>query len=537
MYGESEVVKSRHKKSELEDFFVAVSAVLTILQMFDASFETPAFFSTSLLIIWMIYDKVPWLLNRRFSDKKRAFTNNLWLRMGLVVFPFAMFLLFTLNIYFGFFLLPESLLGINGLDIGHSIFGIIALVFVSIYYFSWRLWKYPKLAKQLWKMTSWTETEFEKEQITAERSRVYSLTSKYLGPGIVPMAVCTLLFLGWLVLSIIDVLMVGLLLFWLFSDLIRRQILRARHRGRKTVLEKWDDLGRDLLWKAFARAGIASLDSVLDTIMLIFAFMIIVLLAMIGWSAFIGVIILLNGWYILFVLFQIGLRSSARVRIQAGRQNLDEASFVSLPRGTDLIMCFSYVMIVALSLSVVFPLGESFRFLYMFVAIILNVGALATILYWWKTQDDKRLRLSVKNQQERIRLSRDLLRDRYRLYATVFFLGLPVVAASGVISGLVLWSGIVGGLTLLCFGTDFRKRVQRQKAGVYASLLTAYVGTGIFMILGTAMYALPELKTFLVLTGVLFIVLLVIYWVAIFRVKRRWKWNDHENSSCLGGRN
>ena len=508
-------------KNEVKDFFVAVSVAFTILQVFDSSFEIPAFILGSLSILWLIYDKIPGLLNRRFSDEDKAFAKDFWLRCGLVFFSFAMFASFALNLYLGRFLLPRSLLGIASLELDLSIFGIIVLVFVSIYYFSWRLWKYEDLAEQLWKMTSWTETEFEKEKATAERSKLYSLISKYLGPGVVPMAVCVLLFMGWLVLFITDFFMIGLLLLWLFRDLLGYHT-SSKH-GWKNVLHRWDGLMEDLVWKVFARAGIASLDSVLDAIMIILGFMIIVLSAMIGWSTFIGVMVFFDGWYILFVLFQIGLRSSARVRIKEGVQSLDESSFVSLPQSTDLILFSSYLMISTFSLSAFFQISEFFTISYMFVSIALNVWALVTIILWLK-QPEKRCRFSNKKQEEKLKLKNDLLRDRYRLYATIFFLGLPIVAAAGVFSALVLWIGVVSGLILACFDADFRKKIQREKAGVYASLLTAYMGTSVFMILGAAMYGLPELKTFLIPVGGFFTILLVVYWLAIFRIKRRWKW-------------
>jgi len=506
-------------KNEIEDFFVAVTVALIILQLFISSLEVPAFAFDSALVIWLIYDKIPRLLNRRFSDKDRAFSSDIWLRLGLLFFPFTMFLLFALNRYLGYFLLPKSLHGVNTLELEHSVFGIVALVFVSIYYFSWYLWKHPDLAEQLWKMTSWTKTEFKKEKATAKRSRLYSFVSKYLGPGIVPMAVCTLLFMGWLVLTINDLLMVGLLLLWLFNNILRQLSVRG-------VLGKWDNLvERDFVWKAVTKAGIASLDNVLDAIMIILGFMIIVLLAMIGWSTFIGVIFFFNGWYVLVVLFLIGLRSSARVRIIDGMRSLDETSFVSIPRRTDLILLSSYIMISVFSLSAFIILGELFKVSYVFVSIALNICALVITIKWLTDKEDKRYRLWEKKEEERIKLKKDLLRDRYRLYVTIFFLGLPIVAAAGVFSALVVWIGVISGVILLCFDADFRKKVQKQKAWVYASLLTLYMGTGIFMVLGAAMYGLPELKTFLVPAGVLFTILLAVYWLAIFRIKRRWKWN------------
>jgi len=261
----------------------------------------------------------------------------------------------------------------------------------------------------------------------------------------------------------------------------------------------------------------------MDAIMIILGFVIIVLLATINWSTFIGVMLFLNGWYILFILFAIGLRSSARVRIKERMQSLNESSFASMPLHVDLILFSSYLMISAFSLSVFIQVDELFTVGYVLVSIALNVWALATII-WWLKKKEKRYRLSEKKKEEKLKLAKDLLRDRFRLYATIFFLGLPIVAAAGVLTALVLWIGVVSGLILACFDADFRKRIQKQKAGVYASLLTAYMGTSIFMILGAAMYGLPELKTFLIPVGALFTLLLAVYWVAIYRIKRRWRW-------------
>lgn len=508
-------------KIEVEGFLIAVSVTLTILQNFNNSLEMPAFIIGSLLVAWLIYDKIPRLLNRRLSDENKAFTTDVWLRFGLLFFSSAMFMLFVLNIYFGYFILPESLLGINALELTHSVYGAIALVFISIYYFSWWLWKYPDLARQLWKMTTWTETEFKKEKATAERSKLYSLISKYLGPGVVPMAICVLLFMGWLVLSIVDLLMIGLLLLWLFNNILKQLPL-------KFALRKWDVLtGRDLVWKAVTRAGIASLDSVMDSILIILGFMIIVLLATISWSGFIVVLVFFNGWFILFMLFAIGLRSSARTRVRRGDQKIEESSYISMPSFKDLLLFCSLVMISLFSIIVWFQLTE-FASAVGCAAIALNVCTLIMTIRWLRPKKDKRRALrcrpSEHNEEERKRLKRDLLRDRYRLYTTSLILGLPIVAAAKTFSAVVVWTGIVGGVIFLCFDADFRKKVQKQEAWVYASLLTGYMGTGIAVILGAAMYGLPELTTFLVPLGLMFIVLLVVYWLAIYRIKRRWKW-------------
>jgi hypothetical protein len=170
------------------------------------------------------------------------------------------------------------------------------------------------------------------------------------------------------------------------------------------------------------------------------------------------------------------------------------------------------------------PVEASFTISYVLISIALNVWALITILLWLK-RPERRHQLSEKTAEERLELGRDLQSDRYRLYATIFFLGIPIVAASNSLAALVVWVGMVGGVIFICFDADFRARIQRQKAGVYATLLTLYMGTGIFIILGTAMYGYPELRTFLIPAGILFIILLITYWLAIFRIKRRWKWN------------
>lgn len=63
-------------KIEVEDFLIAVSVTLTILQNFNNSLEMPAFIIGSLLVAWLIYDKIPRLLNRRLSDENKAFTTD-----------------------------------------------------------------------------------------------------------------------------------------------------------------------------------------------------------------------------------------------------------------------------------------------------------------------------------------------------------------------------------------------------------------------------------------------------------------------------
>jgi hypothetical protein len=504
-------------KNEVEDLLILVYVTLRILQEFNSFVEIPAFILNSVLILWLIYDKVPSSLNRRFSDENKAFTHDHYLKLGLAFFSSAMFTLFALNLQIGHFLLPKSLLGINTLDLIYSIFGMVLLVFISIYYFSWRLWKYPSLAHQLWRNTCWTDTEYKKEVDTSEKSRLYSLVSKYLAPGVIPMAVSAFLFMGWLVLSAIDLIMIGFLLLWLTRNIISRTRLAA-------TFFKWKALDENFIWNVITRVGIAGHSGVIEAIMIIFGFLIIVSLAAMGWIMFIGIMIFFNGWYILFVLFQIGLRSSARIRISEHRANFRETTIKSLPRFVDFILLWSFAMICAFSLRLYFQLSETFEFTFACFSILLNLNALISVIFWLKKQEKKHLS-SEKTDEELLKIRKDLTRDRYRLYSIVFFLGVPLVAAAGSFSSLVLWSGLVGGLIFLCFGEEFRRRIQRKKAAVYASLLTAYMGSGIFLILVAAMYGLPELKTLLTQLGALFTVLLGVYWIAIFRTKRRWKWN------------
>jgi len=67
--------KMSPSKSEVEHFFVAVSATLTILQLFNSSLEMPASVLGSSLVMWLIYDKIPRLPNRRFSDANHQYIN------------------------------------------------------------------------------------------------------------------------------------------------------------------------------------------------------------------------------------------------------------------------------------------------------------------------------------------------------------------------------------------------------------------------------------------------------------------------------
>lgn len=504
-------------KNEVEDFFIVTYIVFRILQEFNSSVEILAFILDSALILWLIYDKIPPSLNRRFADENKAFTQDHWLRLGLLFFSSVMFAFFALNLYLGHFLLPKSLLGINTLELAHSIFGIVLFIFIAIYFFSWQLWKYPTLAHQLWRKICWTDTEYKKEVETSEKSRLYSLVSKYLGPGVIPMAISAFLFLSWLVLSVIEPLMIGFLLVWLMRNIFSRTRLAA-------AFSRWKVIDEDFMWDAVTKVGIAGHSGVIEAILIIVGFVIIVFLAVMGWSTFIGIMLFFNGWYILLVLFQIGLRSNARIRIYERRADPKEVTIRSLPRFVDVILLWSFAMIVTFSLGVFFQLGETFQFVFVCSSIPLNLSALATVVYWLKKQE-RLHRFSEKTNEEILKLRKDLFRDRYRLYSIVFFPGVPIVAAAGSFSSLVLWSGLIGGLVFLSFDEEFRRRIRRKRAGIYASLLTAYLGLGILFVLGAAIYGLPELKTLLTQLGVFFAILLAIYWAAVYRTKRRWKWN------------
>jgi len=257
--------------------------------------------------------------------------------------------------------------------------------------------------------------------------------------------------------------------------------------------------------------------------MIVLGSVIVVFLAVNDRSTFVGVIVFLNGWYILFTLFQIGLRSSVRISIGEQSVKLEEAIVKSLPRFGDLVLLWSFGTISAFSWVIYAGFSETYVAFLTALSIPLNCVALATVAYWL-TKQEKKHRLSEKTCEKALEIREDLMRDKYRLYATVFFLGIPIVAAAGSFSALVFWTGLISGLIILSFNEEFRKRVQRKRAGVYASLLTAYLGLAIFTILGAAGYGLPQLGTLLTQIGLFFVVLLAIYWAAVFRLKRRWKW-------------
>jgi len=516
---DSKVERMLGGKREAEDFFILVYVVLRILQEFNSSVEIPAFILGSALILWLIYDKIPPSLNRRFPNESRAFTQDLLLKLGLMFFSSSMYTLFALNLNLGYSLLPSSLHGINTLDLTSSFFGWVLLIYISIHYFSWRLWKYPNLAHMLWRIGG-TYTEYKKEVERSKKSRLYSIISRYFNPGVIPMAVSALLFFGWLVLSLIDLLMIGFLLIWFIRNLVSGTRLAD-------AFSRWKAIDEGFIWDAITRVGIAGqVSSVFDAVMIFLGFIGIVFPSLMGWSAFIGVMIFFNGWYILFILFQIGLRSIARIRIDKRRRNLEKVTIKSLPKYVDTILLWSFAMMCTFSLAAYlrFHSNKTFAFIFVCLSILLNLSALSTVVYWLKKQE-RQHRLSEKTDEEILKIHRDLVRDRYRLYSIVFFPGIPVVAAVGSFSSFVFWSGLVGGLVFLGFHDDFRRRVQRKKAGVYASLLTAYMGTGIFIFLGGAVHLMPELKIFTIQVGVLLTVILAIYWLAIFTTKRRWKWN------------
>ena len=126
-----------NSKKYAENCLIIASVILTIASLLYDPIEIVAIPIDWFLISLLFYTKIPSKLDSYFQTT--IFKKDLSIRLGLVFFPAIMFFLFLLSDPFGFFLLPKALENLNILDFSVSVLGTIAMVFISIICFSWRV--------------------------------------------------------------------------------------------------------------------------------------------------------------------------------------------------------------------------------------------------------------------------------------------------------------------------------------------------------------------------------------------------------------
>jgi len=492
----------------LEDFLIVTSIILTVTALFHNVLEVVDFFADWLIISLFFYLKIPSRLDSYF--RTTAFRDDLSIRSGLIFFPALIFFLFLLGVPFGFFLLPENLKHFSIFDVSTSILAVLALVFLSIFYFSWRVWNCSDvdLAKRLWRKTCESDEEFEGDFTLSKRSKIDSFFSRLVSPGAVPMAVCVFLFFATCVLLIIDFLLVILLIFWLgynvFYEVGQRSTSFQRRSG--FAYEFFKNIDRVLAWESLLQSGLVGrMEGIIEVIIMMGCFLMLIPLSVLSLEGFIVMFGFLCQWYVLIVLVQVARRT--RYRRKTSRSKKPPPS---LPKFSNIVLPSCLTLLVVFSLGGYLNLVESQDFVMIFtvLSLTLNISAIVSIALWARTQETK-IRDPIKH----------LGKDRYRLYGIFYSLGLLIALAGKSLQGVIFWTSLSGALILLTTQDSIRTRFRRSDPKIYATLTTLHLAVGIYIILGTAIYFFPELSFLMLTVAILCGVLLLLMWLQTFRIR------------------
>jgi len=491
------------------DSLIVISIVLTVASLFYNAFEIVDFFVDWLIISLFFYAKISSRLNSNF--RTTMFRDDLSIRLGIVFFPALMFLVFLLSVPFGFFLLPEGLKHVTVLSVTASILGAIAFVFVSIVYFSWRVWNCSdaELAMRLWRKACESDEDFERDLALSKRSRIDNFFSRLVSPGVVPMAVSVILFFATCVLMIIDVLLVILLVCWLFYNVFYEIGRRSSSFQKRSgfAYRFFKNLDRVLAWESLLQIGLAGrMAGIIEVIIMMGCFFILILVSVLNLAAFIVMFGFLCQWYVLIVLIQIARRTRYRKQASKSKKPLP-----MLPKYSNVVLPSCLTILVCFSLSGCLNLQESQNFVRIFtvLSLILNIAAIVSIALWAKR----------KQKMERENLLEPLEKDRYRLYVIFYSLGLMIALVGKSLHGIMFWTALSGALFLLATHDDVRKRFQKSDARTYATVTTLHMAIGIYIILGTAIFFFPELSFLMIATAVLSGILLLLMWLQTFRTR------------------
>jgi hypothetical protein len=495
-------------KKFAEDCLIVTSIILTIISLLFNALEAVDFFVDWFIISLFFYFKIPSRLNSYFQTT--MFRKDLPIRLGIVLFPALMFWLFLLSVPLGFFLLPIGFEHLNVLDLSVSVLALIGVVFLSIVYFSWRIWNCSdaKLATRLWRKVSESDEEFECDIALSNRSRIDNFFNKLVSPGVVPMAVSVILFFATYVLMIIDVLLAILLVGWLAYNILyeirqRSSSFRDRSGFAYALFKKLDEI---LAWESLLQLGLAGrMGGIIEVIIMMGCFSILILVSVLNLAAFVVVFGFLCQWYVLIILIQIARRTTYRKQASKSKKLPPK-----LPRFSNIILPSCLTMLVGFSVAGYLNLQESQDFVRIFtvLSLILSVGAIVSITNWVKRKN--------LIQSESVE---PLEKDRYRLYAIFYALGLMIALIGRSMQGIVFWTALSGALILLAMQDVIRKRVQSSGPKTYATATTLHLAVGIYTILGTAIYFYPELSTLMTVVATLSGFLLLLMWLQLFRLR------------------
>jgi len=500
-------------KSHAEDYLIAVSIILTTASIFYEGIEFFAVPVDWCVICLFFYTRIPLRLDSYF--RTTAFKNDLSIRLGLVFFPAVMLFLLILSVPFGFFLLPEELANFGTLNLSISILGVIAVVFVSIFYFSWRVWKCsdPALAERLWRKACESTEDYERDRILYKTSRIDRFLTKAMAPGVAPTVVSVVLLFSWLILAISDVLLAMLLIFWLAYNVLyevsqRQTSLKNRSKSAYKFVKNLD---RILAWEGLLKTALSGrMEGIMEVIILTGCFCLLILLSIGSLASFIGMFGFLCQWYVLVALVQIARRIGFRKITSRTSQP------PTLPKFSNVVLPFCLIMLAGFSIAGYMDLLQSPEALRIFaiMSLCLNITAIISIVLWIKKKEDEK---SVRARKERRNVS--LKYDAYRLYAAFYTLGLPIALLGKSLDGLGFWTALSGALIFLSINDIVRDKFGQSSPKTYATLTTLHMAIGTYVILGFAIWFIPELSFLLVTAAVILGALLIIMWVQTVRTR------------------
>ena len=495
-------------KKLAEDGVIVISIVLTVVSLFYNTYEILDFFVDWLIISVFFYARIPPRLNSYF--RTTMFREDLSIKSGIVLFPALMFLIFLLGVPFGFFLLPEGLKYVSVLSISTSVLGVIAFVFLSIVYFSWRLWNCSdaELAMRFWRKTCESDEEFERDVALSERSKIDNFFSRLVSPGAVPMAISVILFFATCVLIIIDVLLVILLVFWLAYNVFYEIRVRSSSFQKRSdfAYDFFKNLDRVLAWESLLQTGLVGrMEGIIEVIIMMGCFLILIPLSVLSLEGFIVMFGFLCQWYVLIVLIQVTRRT--RYRKKGKSRNLPP----SLPKYSDIVLPSCLILLLVFSLAGYLDLQESQGFMKIFtvLSVTLNIGAIVSTMLWARAREETKI-------QDRIE---HLGKDRYRLYGIFYSLGLLIALVGKSLQGVMFWTALSGSLILLTTQSSIRMKFRRSEPKTYATVTTLNLAIGIYIILGTAIYFFPELLFLMIALATLCGVLLLLMWLQTYRIR------------------
>jgi len=470
------------RKDLPENGMIAIGVVLIFLGLVNRMADLAAFFFGSSLTLFYFFTKIPSALDRYFRTK--AFRLDLALRFSFVVFPLVMFLTFFMYYPFAHLFLPEPLQIVRvsyGFEV--AMMANVALIFASITFYSWRLWRYPDAALRLWRKVSGSQREFELDFQQSQTGGNLSALNRFICPGVAPMAIAVLLFLALLILRIFDVLLIGFLLLWLGHNVLH-ELGRRQSEFLRTLtpaIRFFRFFDQTVTWEGILRTGLrGNVSGIWDTFVLFMCFVLLIIPSVSSLAGFIVMFGFLGSWYLIIVLVQIMRRLGTVVNKAEAKSN----QLHVLPPHKDLALTGILSLIAVFSLLMTYPLLEAKTRLGVLIIASLVVNAINFFSIWRWAREHERPKRRANGVYRN--------RDRYRIDAIFLFSGLPIALIVSGAEGLLFWMMFSGAVILLSLSDRMLSKTSKSTPRICASYRVLYMTLIVCLIFGSAMWFFPE---------------------------------------------